>query len=1012
MRIASFSVKNYQFTIVIFLMVLALGVQSLLNMPRAEDPTFRAPNFFIIAVYPGTSPNDMEKLVADPIEEKLNELDNIKRVRSDIDDGLLVTQVEFVYSEDPDEKYNEVVREINSLRASLPTDLLSLDIQKVTASDVNTYQLALVSETAPYRKIYDEADKLKQRLEGIKEIKKVKIHAYPEQQVRISVDLGKMAQQGIPLNRVLGAIQSEAANIPGGSIDAGARKFNIKTSGDYASLDEVRNTVVYTSAEKVVYLRDIASVEMEHDAESYLARYNGKKALFVTVSEKDNTNIIKVNELVNPVLETCTKQLPPEIKLEQGFVQAVDVEHRLSHFSRDFMIAIVLVLITLIPLGFRASLVVMISIPLSIAIGLFMLNMLGYTINQLSIVGLIVALGLLVDDSIVVVENIERFMRNGYSRRDAAIEATKQIGVAVLGCTAILIVAFLPILFLPEGAGDFIRSLPMAVVLTVLASLFVSVTIVPFLSSMLLSRHAHPEGNIFLRGLQKLISGSYAKLLDRALARPIPTLVIALLLFVGSLFLFGVVGFSLFPRSEKPMFMVNIETPLGTNLYRTDSVTRFVESEILKHQEVKSVFANVGKGNPRVYYNVAVKNETSNYAQLFVRLNDMDLPELEAFIARLRERFNAYPDAKIEVKQFEQGPPIDAPVAIRIFGENLDTLRTVAAEVEQLMKTTPGTIYVGNPLTNYKTDIRVNINKDKASMFGIPTAEIDRTVRMGIAGLNIANYKDEAGDDYNINVTLNRDRHQTLDVFNRLYITAQTGKLIPVNQLASLSFETSVPTIKHYNKKRYITITAYVDNGFNTQAVTNEVLGKIEKMQMPEGFSYMAAGEVESSQESFGGLGTIIVITIFGFMAILLLEFKTFKSTLIVLSVIPLGIIGVVVALLLSGNTLSFVAVIGIIALAGIEVKNSILLVDYTNYLREQGKSLDEAIHEAGETRFLPIILTTLTAIGGLIPLVLEHSPLYSPLAWVLIGGLISSLLLSRIVTPVLYKLLAPSIHK
>lgn len=1012
MRIASFSVKNYQFTIVIFLMVLALGIQSLMNMPRAEDPTFRAPNFFIIAVYPGTSPNDMEKLVADPIEEKLNELDNIKRVRSDIDDGLLVTQVEFVYSEDPDEKYNEVVREINSLRGSLPADLLSLDIQKVTASDVNTYQLALVSETAPYRALHDEADKLKQKLEGIKEIKKVKIHAYPEQQVRISVDLGKMAQQGIPLNRVLGAVQSEAANIPGGSIDAGARKFNIKTSGDYASLDEIRNTVVYSAADKVVYLRDIANVEMEHDAESYLARYNGKKALFVTVSEKDNTNIIKVNELVSPILESTTKQLPPGIKLEQGFVQALDVEHRLSHFSRDFIIAIVLVLITLIPLGFRASLVVMISIPLSISIGLFMLNMLGYTINQLSIVGLIVALGLLVDDSIVVVENIERFLRNGYSRREAAIEATKQIGVAVLGCTAILIVAFLPILFLPEGAGDFIRSLPMAVVLTVLASLFVSITIVPFLSSMLLSRHAHPEGNVFLRALQKLISGSYAKLLDKALARPIPTLLIALVLFVGSLFLFGVVGFSLFPRSEKPMFMVNIETPLGTNLYRTDSVTRNVEAEILKHKEVKSVFANVGKGNPRVYYNVAVKNETSNYAQLFVRLQDMDLPDLEAFITELRSSFSTYPDAKIEVKQFEQGPPIDAPVAIRVFGEDLDMLRTMATKVEQLLKNTPGTIYVGNPLTTYKTDIRVNINKDKASMLGIPTAEIDKTVRLGIAGLNIANYKDDAGDDYNINVTLNRDKHQTLDVFNRLYITAQSGKLIPVNQLASLTFETSVPTIKHYNKKRYITLTAYVDNGYNTQAVTKEVLAKMEQMPMPDGFSYMAAGEVESSQESFGGLGTIIVITIFGFMAILLLEFKTFKSTLIVLSVIPLGIIGVVVALLLSGNTLSFVAVIGIIALAGIEVKNSILLVDYTNYLREQGKSLDEAIHEAGETRFLPIILTTLTAIGGLIPLVLEHSPLYSPLAWVLIGGLISSLLLSRIVTPVLYKLLAPTIHK
>lgn len=1010
MKISEFSVKNYQFTIVIFLMVLALGVQSLFNMPRAEDPTFKAPNFFIISVYPGTSPNDMEKLVADPIEEKLNELDNIKRIRSSIDDGLCVTEVEFVYSEDPDKKYNEVVREVNNLRSSLPADLLSLDIQKVAASDVNTYQLALTTESANYRNLFDEADKLKKQLETVRAIKKVKIHGYPEQQVRISIDLEKMAQNNIPLNRILGSVQSEATNIPGGSVDMGSKKFNIKTSGDYGSINEIKNTIVYSSAEKVVYLRDIAQVEMVHEDESYLARFNGKKALFVTVSEKDKTNIIKDAEEITPILDKAEKELPANIKLERGFVQAIDVDHRLSHFSRDFMIAILLVLLTLIPLGFRASLVVMISIPLSISIGLFLLDIMGYTINQLSIVGLIVALGLLVDDSIVVVENIERFLRNGYSRREAAIEATKQISVAILGCTAILIIAFLPILFLPEGAGDFIRSLPMAVVLTVGASLFVSITIVPFLSSMILSKNSHPEGNVFLRGLQKLISGSYSKLLDKALAKPVLTLVIASSLFIGSLFLFGVVGFSLFPRSEKPMFMVNIETPLGTNLYKTDSITRYVEQVIRQKPEVKSVFTNVGKGNPRVYYNVNPKNDASNFAQLFVRLEDMELPELEAFISEMRAKLNTYPNAKIEVKQFEQGPPVDAPVAIRIFGEDLDTLRVMAEKVEDILKATPGTIYIGNPLKTYKTDIKVKINTDKASMLGIPTAEIDRTVRLGIAGLNIANYKDEKGDDYVINATLNRDKHQTLEAFNKLYVTAQTGKLIPINQLATLVFETSVPTIKHYNKNRYIAITSFVDNGYNTQAVTKEVLASMEKLPMPKGFSYMAAGEVESSKESFGGLGTIILITIFGFMAILLLEFKTFKSTLIVLSVIPLGIIGAVTALLLSGNTLSFVAVIGIIALAGIEVKNSILLVDYTNYLREQGKSLDEAIHEAGETRFLPIILTTLTAIGGLIPLVLEHSPLYAPLAWVLIGGLISSLLLSRVVTPVLYKLLAPSV--
>ncbi len=1010
MNISEFSVKNYQFTIVISLLLLGLGLSALFTMPRGEDPPFNAPLYFIIAVYPGTSPNDMEKLVADPIEEKLNELNDIKRIRSTIDDGLLVTQVEFTYGSDIDSKYNEVVREVNGIRANLPADMLSLDIQKVTSSDVSTYQLALVSETVPYHIMHDKAEALKKDLEKIKTLKKVKLHGFPEEEIRVQVDLERMAQLGIPLNRVLGAIQTEASNIPGGSIDASARKFNIKTSGDYGSIEEIRNTVIATSGEKIVHLRDLAEVQLEEGDQAYRARFNGKRAMFISITEKEHTNIIETYGKVMPVLNAFQQKLDPSIKLENGFVQAEDVSKRLTGFSRDITIAIFLVLLTLLPLGTRASIVVMISIPLSIAIGLTALNLLGYTINQLSIVGLVIALGLLVDDSIVVVENIERFLRNGYSRKEAAIAATKQISLAVLGCTATLIVAFLPILFLPEGSGDFIRSLPMAVITTVLASLLVSLTIVPFLSSKILKPHENPKGNIFLRGLQRLISGSYRELLVKALKRPILTIILAVAVFVGSVMLFPVVGFSLFPKSEKPMFLVNVETPLGTNLDATDSVAHDVEKELLQVKGVKAVFANVGKGNPRVYYNIAGKNESANTAQFFVRMEEMTLPEIEERVEALRNKFTGYPGARIEVKQFEQGPPIEAPVAIRVFGENLDTLRTLAAQVEARMKQTDGTIYTNNPLETYKTDIRVNINRDKASLYGVQTSEIDRTVRMGIAGLKVSSYKDASGDDYAINVTLSHDRTQTLEVFNKLQVSSLIGKLIPLRQIASLSFETSVPTISHYNKNRYVTVTSFVKKGFNTMNVTNDLLKKMEGIKLPEGFSFQAAGEVESSQESFGGLGTIILITIFGFLAILLLEFGTFKSTMIVLSVIPLGIIGAVLILLLTGNTLSFVAVVGMIALAGIEVKNSILLVDYTNYLREQGMELNEAIMEAGETRFLPIILTTMTAIGGMIPLVLENSPLYSPLAWVLIGGLISSTVLTRLVTPVVYKLLAPKV--
>jgi len=646
-----------------------------------------------------------------------------------------------------------------------------------------------------------------------------------------------------------------------------------------------------------------------------------------------------------------------------------------------------------------------------LAIGLFLLDLFGFTINQLSIVGLVVALGLLVDDSIVVVENIERYMRNGYSKREAAMAATKQIGLAVLGCTATLIFAFLPLLFLPEGAGDFIRSLPAAVVTTVIASLFVSLTIIPFLSSRILTNHSNAEGNMFMRGLKRLIRGSYRKLLHVALANPYKTLLVALVIFAGSIALVPVVGFSVFPASEKPMFMINIETPLGTSLSTTDSVAKYVETNINSLPDLKNYATNVGHGNPRIYYNVISVGNADNKAQIFVQLNNTAPEEKRALIDSLRLKFKNYPNAKIEVKDFEQGPPVEAPIAIRLFSENLDTLRALSFEVQTLLQKTEGTMYVNNDLTTLKTDIKIKVNKEKAGMLGVPVSEIDKTIRMAVTGLNIGTFrKDDEDEEFKINITLPRNEKQTMDVFKQVYIASYSGTLIPLNQLADVQFQSSPTTIRHYDKDRYTTVTAFVQNGYNTAKVTDGFLKELDKMPFPKGAYYVAAGDIEASQQSFGGLGTIVLITIFGLLGILILEFKTFKGTLIVLSVIPLGIIGAVMALLLSGNTFSFVAVIGLIALIGIEVKNSILLVDYTDQLRRDGKSITDAIEEAGETRFIPIILTTLTAIGGLLPLVLESNPLYSPLALVIIGGLISSTLLTRVVTPVLYKLLAPKV--
>lgn len=1013
MKISDYAVKNYQFTLVIFLMIIALGATTILTMPRTEDPELHAPQYPIVAVFPGTSPKDMEELVVEPMEQKISGLEGIKRIKTNISDGVAVLFVEYIYESDVDDKYSELVREVNALRTELPQNLASLEVRRVLPSDVNIIQIALVSESAPRDKMKAAAEDLQDKLEQIKQLKNVKIHGLPDRIVRIDLQLEKMAQLRIPLEAVIGNLQSEIANIPGGSVDASTKSFNIKTSGNYKDVDEIRNTIVLSSNNKNILLKDIAAVYSTYEEETHITRLNGYRSIFITAAQKPGENISKTQEIYAPVIEEFKKTLPANIDLVHHFDQADNVNKRLSGLGMDFVIAILLVAITLLPLGQRAAIIVMISIPLSLAIGIVLMNAMGYTLNQLSIVGLVVALGLLVDDSIVVVENIERWLRDGHSRMEATLKATQQIGLAVVGCTATLIIAFLPLVFLPEAAGEFIRSLPMGVITSVLASMLVSLTIIPFLSSRLLKEtHGHPDGNIFMRSLKKIINGSYSVLLDKALGKPWWTIGVALVIFIASLQLFPVIGFSLFPASEKPQFLVEITTPLQSNLAYTDSITKEIEKELSQYEEVQYVATNVGKGNPRIYYNVIPENERTDYTQLFVQLQEDTSPAKKlALIETLRGKWTPYPGAKVEVKNFEQGPPINAPIEVRLFGDNLDTLRSLAVKVEQTLAQTAGTLYITNPVTHLKSDIKVDINKEKAQMLGIPTVTIDRTVRLAVAGLNVGKFSDENGDEVEILLTKANQGQSTLDALENLYVNNQQGRAIPLKQVAELRLESSPININHYDKIRMVSVTAFVGKGFLVDNIINDVVTKMDAMSLPAGYSYGMGGEVESRQESFGGFESVIIVTIFLFIAVLILEFGTFKSTLIVLSVIPLGIVGAVLALLITGNSLSFVAIIGLIALAGIEVKNTILLVDFTNQLREQGKSLEDAIREAGEVRFLPIILTSMTAIGGLLPIAWSSNPLISPLAIVLIGGLISSTLLSRVVTPVVYKLIPPHVE-
>jgi len=1012
MRIWKFSVERWQFTLLLFALLIAMGVNSLLNIPRSEDPEFHVPIPTVVAVYPGADPEAIERLVVDPIEDAVNEIDDIKRIDSRSMDGVGVVQIEFHWHTDADDVYDEVVREVNRIRPQLPPDLAALEVRKAGSGLVNIVQIALVSEDAEYRELKELAEDLRDSIETVPGVRRSETWAFPQPEVRVAVDLERMGRAGVTLGQVELALRGENASIPGGAVDVGLRKYNLKTSGSYESLDEIADTVVASRDGRIVKLRDVADVTWDTAEERYTGRFKGERAVFVTANAKDRVDVFAVRNAIYERLDRFEAELPQHVRVERGFDQTRNVKHRLGRLGLDFAIAIGLVLLTLLPLGVRASIVVMISIPLSLAIGLSALYFTGFSLNQLSIAGFVLALGLLVDDSIVVVENISRYLRAGYSRVEAAIAATDQIALAVLGCTVTLLFAFLPLLFLPEGAGLFIRSLPAAVLYTVLASLLVAYTVIPFLASRMLRPEGETgDGGRALRAITGAIHKYYVPILERALARPVRTMMVATAFVGGAVALVPAIGFSVFPAADIPQFRITIETPDGASLADTDRALRFVEDELARHPEVKHWFANLGRGNPRIYYNIFPEETNANVAEVAAELHRFDPRRTPALYEELRAKLAEYPGARIIVESYQNGPPINAPIEVAISGPDLDQLRTLAARAEEIIAATPGTRDVDNAVRRLRTDLDLRIDPQKAALLGVAPVDIDRTVRAAVAGLSAGKFREPDGDEYDITLRLPMQERPTLDALDRIEVASMTGRPIPLRQLASPEFSAATTLIRRHDREREVLLTAYPDSGYNTGKVTNAVFENLEALELPVGYALRAGGELEARQESFGGIGTAVLVAVFGILAVLVLEFGSFRSMLIVAGVIPLGVAGGLLGLLVTGYTLSFTATIGLVALIGIQIKNSILLVDFSNQLREQGVALEEAIARAGEIRFLPILLTSATAIGGLLPLAVQGSGLYSPLAIVIIGGLVSSTLLGGIVTPVMYRLLPPRIE-
>jgi len=1007
MKLPQLAIRNFQFTLVFTVLLVLVGTFSFVTMPRAEDPLFEFPAAWVVSVYPGATPEDIESLVVNPIEEEINELENLRRVETIIRDGTSSTVIEFISGTDPDAAYENVVEAVNKVKNDLPDEVLYVEAIQPSPSEVTILQLALVSESASYRVLQREAELLEKHIERVNGIKRADVLAFPESIVEVGIDMEKMGEWNISLNQVIQSIQSSSQNIPGGDIDIGRRRFNIKTSGHYTSIEDINRTIVAASLNELVYLKDIADVHLDYTEETYRARFMGKRCVFITLLQRRGTNIFRVMDDVRPILNDFEADLPNDVALETVFDQSQSVKTNINGFFSNLLQGMLLVAAVIVLfLGFRASSIVITAIPISILIAIVCIDLAGYAFQQISIAGLVIALGLLVDNAIVVTENAERYLLSGLSGTEAAIKGTNEVGWAITSATATTILAFVPMVVVRTTSGDFVRSLPVTVIFTLAASLAVSLMLTPFLASRLLrvksgdSRGQKPVGFLY-HGLKRLVDGPYRSTLSFCLRRPVLVSVLAGGALAGSLMLFPVVGVSLFPKAEKPQFIINIETPEGSSLDFTDEIALRIEGVLSDRPEIRHYASNVGRGNPRVYYNVFPKQEKSTVGQILVELYDYrDAPRV---IPELESIFSQYPGVNIDFIEFEHGPPVEAPIEIKVIGPELDVLRRLADDTEQILLDAPGTTSINNPLSTPKTDLHVRVNREKAGLLGIPLVEIDRTVRAGMTGLPVASYHGMEGEELDIVVRLPQSEKPVVSDFDRILVSSLMGVSIPWHQVVSLSLETGPKRIDHYNMERTTTITSDVEEGYSEFTVTADVVERLEAYDWPTGYHYFVGGKLEEQQEGFAGLTRALIIALLSILAILVLQFRSFSQPLIIFVAIPLALIGAVLGLFFSGYTFSFVAFIGLTSLVGIVVNNAIILVDYANRLAAQGKTIIEAVTESAVIRFIPILLTTLTTIGGLLPLTLTGSSMWSPLGWVIIGGLSVSTMLTLLFVPVLY---------
>ena len=1054
---------------VLAVMLVIFGVYCYMTLPRESDPDITIPNVFISTEYRGVSPADIETAITIEIEKKIKGLDGLKEIKSVSSEGLSSINVEFVTGTDIDKAVQDVKDKVDEAKGQLPSDLED----DPSVFEVNFSEMPIViyslSGTCGLPCLKDIADDLKDDIEGVTGVLEVEVTGGLEREIRIEVFTEKLAYYGLSIGSLQTAVSSENTNTSGGNIRLGEGRFQLQVPGEFTTPEEIYGLILTVHDGEPVYLKDVARVIDGFKEETSISRLDGIEAVNITVKKRSGENIISISKAVDQIIDEDMTSWPSGTDITKVLDKAKDIDIMIADLENNILSGLVLVLIVIFfAMGIRNAILVSMAIPFSMLLTFTVLYLLGITLNMVVLFSLTLALGMLVDNAIVIIENCYRFMEQGARRKEAVMKATSEVAYPVIGSTLTTVAAFSPMLFWPGIMGEFMSYLPLTLIITLTSSLFVALIINPAIASMFMK--VKGRGLVEQKSMEEVaraveqpvkIEGfllkKYCALLDSALKKPLTVVLTAfcilIIMFQGWFLVVGIEKpIEFFPEIDPKGMYVNIDIPEGAGLDYIDRVIQRIEFALAGHDETtgdgetslaealkpKTYQKQDGQDytSPSDLQNIkniymqgvvsaggssAFASNTPNHVGVrFLDLEDRQRSTHET-VADIRKRVEDIPGGKITIAMEEQGPPTGAPINIEIAGDNFAILGTIAKQIKDILSQQPHVEDVRDDFVEGIPSVQVLIDRQKASLFGLTSDMVGFALKSAYNGLEVSSFRD-GNDDYDITVQLAESDREMVNILHELMLPTPSGQMVPLSTIAKVTFAGGLGDINRIDNERVVTVKANVDEtkvpGPVARAKAAEFL---QDFPLPPGYKITFTGEFEFQKESQDFLTKAFLVALLLIFLILVSMFNSISQPFIIMTSVILSLGGAFLGLALFKSPFGIIMTgVGIISLAGVVVNNAIVLIDYTNRLRSRGMALKEAVIAAGATRLRPVLLTAVTTILGLIPMITgvsfdfhkwafswvsESSQWWQSMAIVVVFGLVVATFLTLVVVPTLYYL-------